>query len=147
MKNKNFGKLLFPRLLIFFVLAMNLLCALAYIFNPLPYVAPFELEGEAGRVAVIGTGILFVMWQVPYVFALIEPQRNRRSLLEAVLMQTIGLVGESLLLSTIPAVNAALRGTILRFIYFDALGLVLLLAAFAIIIHAQKNTSGEKHAD
>ena len=147
MKNKEFARLLLPRLLILLVLAMNLQCALAYIFNPLPYVAPFELSGEPGRAAVVGIGILFVMWQVPYVFALVHPERNRRSLLEAILMQAIGLVGESLLLRSIPLAHTALRASILRFIIFDAGGLLLLLTAAVFIFRIKKATPGESHAD
>lgn len=147
MKNKAFTRLLFPRVLIFLVLAMNLQCALTYIFNPLPYVAPFELSGEPGRAAVIGIGILFVMWQVPYTFALAHPLRNRRSLLEAVLMQAIGLVGENLLLRSIPSEHLMLRASILRFIIFDAAGLLLLLAAAAYTFRLLKSDLGESHAD
>jgi len=147
MKNKEFSRLFLPRLLIFLVLAMNLQCALAYIFNPLPYVAPFELSGEPGRAAVVGIGILFVMWQVPYVFALVHPERNRRSLLEAILMQAIGLVGESLLLRSIPLAHTALRASILRFIIFDAGGLLLLLTAAAFTFRMKKTTPGESHVD
>lgn len=147
MKNKKFARLLIPRLLIFLVLAMNLQCALAYIFNPLPYVAPFELSGEPGRAAVVGIGILFVMWQVPYVFALVHPERNRRSLLEAILMQAIGLVGESLLLRSIPLEHTALRASILRFIIFDAGGLLLLLTAAALTNRILKSTPGESHVN
>jgi hypothetical protein len=134
-------------LLIFLVLAMNLQCALAYIFNPLPYVAPFELSGEPGRAAVVGIGILFVMWQVPYVFALVHPERNRRSLLEAILMQAIGRVGESLLLRSIPLEHTALRASILRFIIFDAGGLLLLLTAAALTNRILKSTPGESHVN
>jgi hypothetical protein len=147
MKNKEFSRLFLPRLLIFLVLAMNLQCALAYIFNPLPYVAPFELSGEPGRAAVVGIGILFVMWQVPYVFALIHPERNRRSLLEAILMQAIGLVGESLLLRSIPLAHTALRASILRFIIFDAGGLLILLTAAVFIFRIKKATPGESHVN
>lgn len=147
MKNKEFASLLLPRLLIFLVVAMNLQCAFAYIFNPLPYVAPFELGGEPGRAAVIGIGILFVMWQVPYVFALVHPQRNRRSLLEANLMQGIGLVGETLLLRSIPGTHVSLRASILRFVIFDAVGLFLLLLALIYILRLLKSQTGESHAD
>lgn len=147
MKSKEFARLLFPRLLIFLVLAMNLQCALAYIFDPLPYVAPFELSGEPGRVAVVGIGILFVMWQVPYVFALAQPLRNRRSLLEATLMQGIGLFGEALLLRSIPLAYNVLRSSILRFIIFDAIGLLLLLVALATVFRLLKSHPGESHVD
>ena len=145
MKTKDFARLLLPRLLIFLVLAMNLQCAFAYILNPMPYVAPFELSGEAGRAAIIGIGILFVMWQVPYVFALAHPLRNRRSLLEAVLMQAIGLVGETLLLRSIPMVHTTLRASILRFIIFDAAGLLLLLAAAVFTFPLLKSDPGGSH--
>jgi len=147
MKKKDFARLLLPRVLIFLVLAMNLQCALAYIFDPLPYVAPFELSGEPGRAAVVGIGILFLMWQVPYVFALIHPLRNHRSLLEAVLMQAIGLLGESLLLRSIPLEHTALRASISRFIIFDAGGLLLLLAAAVFTFRLLKSKPGESHAD
>lgn len=147
MKKKEFARLLFPRVLIFSVLAMNLQCALIYIFNPLPYMAPFELSGEPGRAAVIGIGILFVMWQVPYVFALVHPLRNRRSLVEAVVMQGIGLVGETLLFRTIPLTNSVLRASILRFIFFDASGLFLLIVAAIYIFRLLKSKKGELHAD
>ena len=147
MKNKDFAKLLFPRVLIFLVLAMNLQCALTYIFYPLPYVAPFELSGEPGRAAVIGIGILFLMWQVPYVFALVHPLRNHRSLLEAVLMQAIGLVGETLLLQSIPVTYPTLRASILRFILFDAAGLLLLIVAAAFTFRLQKSDLGGSHVE
>jgi hypothetical protein len=147
MKNKEFARLLLPRLLIFLVLVMNLQCAITYIFNPLPYVAPFELSGEPGRVAVIGIGILFVMWQVPYVFALVHPLRNHRSLLEAVLMQAIGLVGETLLLRSIPMAHTVLRASILRFVIFDAGGLLLLIVATATTFRLLKSDIGESHVN
>jgi uncharacterized membrane protein YjfL (UPF0719 family) len=147
MKNKEFASLLLPQVLIFLVVAMNLQCAFSYIFNPMPYVAPFELSGEPGRVAVIGIGILFVMWQVPYVFALVHPQRNRRSLLEANLMQGIGLAGETLLLRSIPGTHVSLRASILRFVIFDAVGLLLLLIALIYIFRLLKSQTGESHAD
>ena len=147
MKNKEFTRLLLPRVLIFLVLAMNLQCAFAYIFNPLPYVAPFELSGEPGRVAVVGIGILFVMWQVPYVFALVHPLRNHRSLIEAVVMQAIGLVGETLLLFSIPSVHTILRASISRFVLFDAGGLILLIAAVAYTLRVLISRKGESHVD
>ncbi len=147
MRNKEFARLLLPRVLIFLVLAMNLQCALTYILDPLPYIAPFELSGEPGRAAVIGIGILFVMWQVPYGFALVHPLRNRRSLLEAVLMQAIGLVGETLLLGSIPLAHPALRASILQFIIFDASGLLLLIMAAAYIFRVMKSHPGGSHVD
>jgi len=84
---------------------------------------------------------------VPYVFALLHPRKNFRSLTEAVLMQAIGLVGEWFLLRSVPAANAMLRGAIRRFVLFDAAGLLLLLLAALFTHHFIKSDFGETHAD
>ena len=78
-----------------------------------------------------GLGILFLMWNVPYAVALVQPRAHRTALLEAVAMQAIGLAGESLLMAGLPAGHPALQATAALFIAFDGLGLAfLLLAAF-----------------
>ncbi len=125
------------RLLIGLVLGMNLACAVDFIVHPKNYLASYELNGEVGRVVIIAFGILFLMWQVPYFFALYHPHRFRVSLFQAVLMQAIGFIGESLLLRTIPMENSVLRGSILRFIWFDGGGLVLLIIATIIVSRAR----------
>ena len=73
-----------------------------------------------------GMAVLFVMWNVPYLVAFWHPRRNRISLYEALAMQTIGLIGESFILSTLGTGHALLRASILRFIAFDGAGLILL---------------------
>jgi len=118
--------------LIGIVLGMNLACAIDFIARPNLYLGAYELSGEVGRVVIVGFGILFLMWQVPYFFALFHPQRHKVALIQAILMQAIGFIGESLLLRTIPLENAVLRGSILRFIYFDGGGLILLIFAHLI---------------
>lgn len=97
------------RVLIAIVLGMNLACAIDFIARPELYQTSYELSGEVGRVAVIGFGILFLMWQVPYFFALYHPGTQKISLFQAILMQTLGFFGESLLLQTIPMEHAVLR--------------------------------------
>jgi hypothetical protein len=78
-----------------------------------------------------GLSLLFLMWNVPYAVALWNPARQRTSLYQAMVMQAIGVAGESLLLATFPAGHAAIRESVERFILFDGSGLVLLaLAAF-----------------
>ncbi len=120
------------RVLIGLVLGMNLACAIDFIARPNLYLSAYELSGEVGRAVIIGYGILFLMWQVPYFFALYNPRIHKISLIQAVLMQAIGLIGETLLLRTIPMQNSVLRGSILRFIWFDGGGLVLLVIAFIV---------------
>ncbi len=107
----------------------NLQAAIVFLLWPERYTAAFELGGAAGAAALRGIGVLFLMWNVPYLVALWHPVRHRISLYEALAMQTIGLVGEGIIYLTIPVIHAALRASVSRFIAFDALGLVLLLLA------------------
>jgi hypothetical protein len=81
---------------------------------------------------VAGTGLLFLMWQVPYVFALVNPMKFKVSLIEALVMQIIGLVGESILLTRITSEHAMLSSSITRFIFFDGMGVVLLGVALGL---------------
>lgn len=118
------------RVLIGLVLGMNLACAIDFISRPKLYLSAYELSGEVGRAIIIGYGILFLMWQVPYFFALYHPGFHKVSLIQAILMQAVGLIGESLLLRNIPSEHYILRSSITRFIWFDAGGLVLLLLAY-----------------
>lgn len=118
------------RLLILIVLAWNVQCALAFLIQPGLYAPAFELSGAPGEGMLRGLGVLFLMWNVPYAVALLHPLRRRVSLYEALAMQTIGLLGETLLLLTFPAGHAQMHSAVGRFVAFDAAGLVLLLAAW-----------------
>lgn len=126
------------RLLIGIVFFFNVQCALAFLIAPQNYAPAFELSGAPGAGMVRGMGILFLMWNVPYAAALWQPMRHFFSLTEAVVMQTIGLVGETLIWLNLPVVHASARGSILRFIWFDGGGLVLLLAAWVIVYTLRK---------
>ncbi len=117
------------RILIGLVVLDNLACALLFLISPSDYVLSFELQGAAGNVMIQGIGLLFVMWCVPYVFALVNPRKFRISLLEAILMQAIGLAGESILLAMLSPELTILHTIVLRFIVFDAAGLALLFLA------------------
>lgn len=120
------SRLWISRLLIGLVTAWNLQAALTFILWPEQYMPGFELTGVPG----VEAGILFLMWNVPYLVALWHPCRYRLALGLALAMQVIGLVGESVILLTLPGEHASLRASITRFITFDASGLILLVAAF-----------------
>lgn len=120
-------------MLILIVLAWNLEAAISFLVSPAPYLAAFELTGLPGEIAVAGIGVLFLMWQVPYVLALVNPQKFKVSLIEALVMQTIGLVGESILLTRITTEHAMLRSSITRFILFDGIGVLLLGVALGLV--------------
>ena len=74
-------------------------------------------------------GVLFLMWNVPYAVALWHPVRHRVSLYEAIAMQTIGLIGESLILWSLGGAHPVAAGSVTRFIAFDGVGLIALSAA------------------
>jgi hypothetical protein len=112
------------------VLAWNVQCAVAFLVAPATYASGFELNGDAGSAAVRGIGLLFLMWNVPYAVALWHPVRHRVSLYEALAMQAIGLLGESLIFLSLSAAHSAARASLARFIAFDAAGLALLALAW-----------------
>ena len=111
------------------VVAWNLECALVFLLNPGAFAPAFELGGIPGDTAIRGFAVLFVMWNIPYLVALWQPRRNRVSLWEALAMQAVGVIGESLILFSLPAGYPSLYASILRFILFDAAGVVLLSVA------------------
>jgi hypothetical protein len=121
------------RIFIGVVLFFNLQAAVFFIFNPTTYAPGFELSGEAGSKLVQGMGILFLMWNVPYGFTLYNPIRFKISLLQAVIMQSIGFFGESILWLTLSDGHTALNATVVRFMAFDGSGLALLLIAFLLV--------------
>lgn len=122
----------FARILIGLVILSNLECAILFIVHPEKSAPGYELSGVTGNFAIQGMGILFLMWSVPYIFALIHPLKYRVSLIQAGIMQTIGLAGESLLLAALPAGHPVLFSSIVRFILFDAGGWILLILAYFI---------------
>ena len=115
------------RLLIAVVVGWNLECALVFCLNPGVFAPGFELTGIPGAAAVRGFAVLFVMWNIPYLVALWHPRRHRLSLWEALVMQTAGVIGESLILFSLPSGHVLLHASLLRFITFDAAGMVALL--------------------
>ncbi|MGI6251298.1 MAG: hypothetical protein ACOYKD_08090 [Anaerolineaceae bacterium] len=141
--NRRYQNLYFSlsQLFIFAVFVSNLIAALSFIISPHAYSSGFDLSGEPGRVAVVGTGILFLMWQVPYVIALLNPLKYYISLWEATIMQAIGLGAETILLSTIKPGHTTIEASIRRFIWFDLAGLVLLIIALGLIAKLRKGNA------
>ena len=121
------------RLLIGFVTAWNLQAAVVFIVSPQAFVHAYELSGIAGEAAVRGIGVLFLMWNVPYFFATINPNHYRLGLIFAFWMQLIGLLGESYILLTLPEGHTSLHTSVLRFIAFDFTGLIFLITAFVLL--------------
>ena len=129
---------LITQFLVGLVLLSNLQCAVAFLFHPERFNQAYELSGLPGEAAIRGFAILFLMWNIPYIFALVQPTKNFLSLIEANLMQFTGLIGESWLITQIPLKHTLLRSSVTRFIIFDCIGLISLLAALGLVI-LQKN--------
>jgi len=118
------------RSLIGLVLFFNLESALSLLWHPQDYSGSFGVQGSAGVTIVRSIGLLFVMWNVPYLVALLHPIKHRVSLIEAVAMQAIGLSGETILLLTLAPGLPEIGQTLSRFIVFDSFGLICLATAF-----------------
>jgi hypothetical protein len=121
------------RLLIGAVLLMNVQCAVLFIIAPADYAPGFELSGAVGEATVRGIGVLFLMWNVPYVIAALNPLKHRLSHYEAIAMQAIGVVGESWVLWRLPTGHPVAAASITRFIIFDGAGLLVLLMALWVL--------------
>jgi len=133
---KSSMHILITRLAIGLVLLWNVQCALAFIFWPARFSAGFEIANIPGEAALRGVGVLFLMWNIPYVVALWHPVRYRVSLYEATAMQALGLLGETLILLGLPPGHNVLQTSLLRFIAFDAAGLLLLILANGLVRRA-----------
>ncbi|MEN8097540.1 MAG: hypothetical protein ABFQ89_00565 [Chloroflexota bacterium] len=121
-------------------MAWNLSAAIPYMVNPDGSLHSFQVSGIGGASLIRGLGILFLMWQVPYIPVLIHPAKHRVAFLCILAMQLIGIVGESLMLWHLPDGNPGLFATGTRFLTFDTAGLVLLVIGYLIV-------RGIKHQD
>jgi len=128
------------RVLIGIVVFFNLDAAFSFMLQPERYSPGFELIGVPGQAVIQGMGLLFLMWNVPYIVAILDPNRHFVSLIEAVVMQAIGVFGETIILLTLQGNHPLIVDTAIRFIIFDGGGLVLLMIAFWITWRGRKTT-------
>jgi len=122
------GRLWVSRILVGMVFVANLTAAVPFVLHPERYTSGFEVSGVPGIVFVRSLGILFLMWNAAYPPVILTPHRQRTLFAVLIAMQLIGLAGETWMYLTLPAGYPALMTTGLRFILFDAGGLVLLTA-------------------
>lgn len=119
------------RIAVALVFALNVQCALQFVLWPEAFAGAYELSGVAGEAAVRGLGVAFLMWNATYPAVIASPRRFRALYVVVLVQQAIGLVGETAILLGLPGGHEVLAASILRFIAFDAVGLVLMTAAFA----------------
>ncbi len=130
-------------ILIGIVFVINIQAGFDFYFNPGKFTAAYELSGVPGELSVAGVGLLFLMWNVPYAFALWNPFKNKISLVQATIMQLIGVIGETALLFRFSnQAHPILASSIKRFIYFDSAGLLLLVLAIWLVYRNLKKQRG-----
>ena len=115
------------------VFIVNIHCAISFIVDPGPYAWNFGLRGDSGHFAVRGLGIAFLMWNATYPVFIALP--NRFKVVGGIVLaqQLIGLIGESLLLPYLPHASFLFAASIMRFIEFDAFGLLIMTIAFVLL--------------
>ncbi len=122
------------RILIAAVTVMNVQAAFQFMLTPQNYAYGFEMTGAAGEAMLRGMGLLFLMWNIPYMFAAYHPVRHFISVVEAVIMQFIGVTGETLILLGMPEGHPLIEASVKRFIIFDGSGLVFLAVAMLLVL-------------
>jgi len=127
------ARVVFARAAVALVFALNIECALAFILTPGRYAGGLELSGVPGEVAVRGLGIAFLMWNATYPLVIWRPHLFRALFGVVLAQQTIGLVGETWLLLTLPAGHGTLAAAVLRFMAFDGAGLAIMTTAFLLL--------------
>ena len=133
------SRLWLSRILIGAVLFINIQSAVSFLIQPTKYAPAYELAGIPGDSAIRGFGVLFLMWNIPYIVAFLHPIKYQISLYESILMQSIGLVGESIIALGINQDHIILLNSIIRFVIFDGLGLIALITA-ALILPKRKTS-------
>lgn len=125
------------------VFAVNVVCALQFVFDPLSYAPGFQLEGVSGSVAVRGLGVAFLMWNATYPFFVCLPRRNLVVGVIVLAQQAIGCVGEACILAGLPPGYDVLAASIQRFIVFDVVGLGLMALSFACLVATTRRGRSE----
>ena len=113
-------------------------CAVQFVLWPEAFASAYELSGTAGSVAVQGLGVAFLMWNATYPLVIVHPASHRTLYCVVLVQQAIGLVGESMILASIPEGHALLAASIARFVAFDGAGLVIMAAAFVALTVSMK---------
>ena len=130
------------RIAFFVVFSWNVICALQFIFVPEVFVSSYQLSGTEGAVALRGLGVAFLMWNATYPAFIWCPSRFSALGVVIIIQQIIGLIGETIILLSLPGGYTLLADSILRFIIFDGAGLVLMLvSSIAFFCLLSKQTS------
>lgn len=113
---------------------LNVMCAIQFIVWPEAFAPSYGLPSTAESAAIVaGLGVAFLMWNVTYPAVIVDPVRFKVLYIVVLVQQAVGLLGESFIWAKLAAggLGAGLMAHgIMRFVIFDAGGLVLMLVAF-----------------
>lgn len=123
-------KHIIARILILLVFASNMYCAISFFLTPEAFTSAYQLSGEGAAAAIAGLGVAFAMWNVTYIPLIVFPYRFKVLFIVVLFQQIIGIAGETWIYQSLGISQALLASSIMRFIIFDAIGLVLLVIAF-----------------
>ena len=129
MAQSKFTKHVVTRLLVLLVFASNMYCAAMFFLNPGDFTAAYQLTGEGAQTVIAGMGVAFAMWNATYIPLIVFPYKFTLLFWVVLAQQIIGLAGETYLYMGLGPEQAILASSIMRFIIFDAVGLVLLIIA------------------
>lgn len=146
MNSRSTMSVWFARLAVGAVFAVNVWCALVFLFQPDVYAPGFELQGAAGNVMVQGMGILFLMWNATYPPVIWDPQKFRVLFVIVLIQQLIGVTGETWLWLNLPPGYASLSAAGWRFMLFDAAGLVVMSTSFVLLFRPFRPSAQNKPA-
>lgn len=144
-ENITEGRRYTPRTIITMILygavfVSNMICIVSFVVSPQDFVRSYQVAGSAGAEAAIrGVGIAFAMWNTTYPFFIINPRRNRTLGIVIIVQQIVGLFGELCIISGLDETTQILSNSLMRFVYFDAGGLVLLLVGYFILRRDNSN--------
>ena len=117
------------------VFLVNIACALQFIVDPASYVGAYQLEGTGAVAAIQGYGVVFLMWNATYPLFVFRPDRFMVLGAIILLQQAIGLLGESIIFAMLPDAGAeVLACSVMRFMAFDGIGLLIMLAAYVLLL-------------
>lgn len=126
------------RIAVSLVFVLNIQCALVFLIFPEQYIGAFELSGTAGIVALQGIAVTFFMWNATYPFVIAHPLKYRIVFIIVLIQQAIGLIGESFIYFSIGEGHPVLSNSILHFIVFDSVGLLIMSLAFIFLLYRAK---------
>ena len=138
------GRLWFARLLVLAVFICNMQCVYVFMLHPEDAVAAYQLAGLGAVPVARSIGISFLLWNCTYPLAIYKPDRYRTVFGIVVFQQAIALILEIWLLLTLGPEQQMLSHAIIKFIRFDAPGIVFLSLAFYL---ARPSKTGQVHID